>query len=365
MKRIVTITVLVGMLVGLASMVHGSQIVALSSNATDRVQAYDGDIGLLVNAPLPFADPLDIAAGNVNPGNAVDEVVTVHANGTMRIGNIDTGVYVHQIGAFPYGGDPSRVAVGDVDLAYPGKEIVTRTFYTGPTYKLVAYRVDPTGPSIALDVTDVGQANSGLFIANFEDVAAGELDSTIPGDEIVVVSNDGLIRTYNLIGGSFVNSVNAFAGQSVAPYRVSIGDVDLTKSGGEIVTLGLNTAGTPILQVYNFLDPTEGGYDIFLDFGGGGIGGALDVAVGEIDPYTPGAEIVVARDITVTPNQFLVFNVNASGTGLILNTQAMAALGAEPFALSIAQVLPVPEPSITGLLGFGALVVAWARRRRV
>lgn len=361
MKRIIVIAVFAAMGLGLAPRVQGvNQIVTLSTNSTTRVQAYNGAIGLDVNAPLPgfITAPLDVAAGDVIPGYWADEVVTVQANGTIRIGNIDTGAYVHQLGAFGTGGDSSRVAIGDVDLTYPGKEMVTRTFYTGPDYLLQAYRYDPTGPDIKLDIPFAANS-TGTAIPGFQDLAAGDLDSTKAGDEVAIVDS-AAIRVYNLVSGAFVNSVGAFVtGDVVDPRRVAIGDVDLTKTGREVVLLGLNAGGAPILQVYDFLDPTESGYDIFLDFAGVGISGALDIAVGDIDPLTPGDEIVIMRDPTVADSIF-VYNVVAGA--FALNTSAMAALGANPFAVSIGQV--IPEPSVIGLLALGGLIPVLLRRCR-
>ncbi len=226
--------------------------------------------------------PDALAAQLVRTGQPINDGV----GGVIR--RLNVGVATETTS--PYGsGFPggNSVAVGEVNGAFAGKEILTAAGAGG-------------GPHVRMFTAQMNPIDGGFyaFPTSFHggvDLAVGDVAADVDGNEIVVAAGPGggpHVRTFTAAGipapGAAGSGFFAYGGGFSGGVSVAVGDVRTDSPGDEIVT-GVFSRGGPHIRVFTSTGQVLGEWYAF----DGGFQGGVTVAVGNFDAVT-GMDIAVA-----------------------------------------------------------------------
>ena len=204
-----------------------------------------------INIPQPEqASELLPAVGDVEltyPGKEIVLGTGIDGTNEVYIYASDRTTFIRKFTAFQKSENPSgrvHVAIGDVDTTNPGNEIIAGTgsdHFFGGTHAGINQVKVFTGEGQHLVASSFSPA-FGLNPSGEVWVAAGDLLSSLPGDEIVCGpgpwnQREALIYNNGTIVGSIFGS--PILTPNTRDIAVAVGDFSPTNSGNEILASGL------------------------------------------------------------------------------------------------------------------------------
>ena len=296
---------------------HGTEVAGVAAAATNNGQ---GIAGIGWNANLLSIKVLDSSGSGltswvingigeaVNRGAKVINLSLAGSDYEQALQNAITNAYNHGVLVVAAAGNnddggtnvtPKYPAAMDHVLAVAA----TMQNDTVATFSRRGYWVDLAAPGNALLTTQVG---GGYGVASGTSLAS----PLVAGAAALIIAQglettpdavaSELVRTGVPISdgvGGVIRRVNVGAAtQTAAPYgsgfsggaSVAVGDVSAANAGNEIVT-GAGPGGGPHVRVFSStMNPIGGGFYAY----GAAFSGGVDVAVGDVIPGSPGAEIV-------------------------------------------------------------------------
>lgn len=202
-----------------------------------------------------FTGGVDIASGNLDTTSPGDELVTGPGPGGgphVRVWALTGTSFAEKAATMAYGsgfGGGVHVAVGDLDPSNPGDELVTGPGPGGGphvrVWKLSGGVLSEVAGFYAYDPAFGGGVN----------VAVGDIDPTHPGDELITGAAGGggpMVRVWELSGGTVtpIASFYAYSSSFSGGVDVAAGNVDTTNPGDELIT-GPGPGGGPHVRVWS------------------------------------------------------------------------------------------------------------------
>jgi hypothetical protein len=306
--------------------------------ATNMILQYQGG--------FPWDGPttrVSLNIGDVLPMNAGQEIVLSYQDHVVAVYRAGSGGWTNQIVAdfTELFGTPWGAEVGDCDRAHAGEEV----------FSIFEGVFDFSSGAVYGETNGTWKQNDVYYAEVGMDAAIGDSNPDIPGDEIIVVTEMG--PAYEIMppmggGPGPWPKRTIWNDFDNAGWVLKIGDVDLESPGNEIV-YGTRYSDRILMSRHNGTNTHN--VDILLTgVNTNMLNSMFDVAIGQVFPASPSAEIL---GVDGSGSAYVVQRVTNQWQGSVLwrDTNAL-------YAVWAADLIPTPgdEVVVAGASGVVTLL---------